>query len=305
MAFSRTVSRILPDGTTRTLHPFHISFKGLEKTVLCKDDEDYDAFVKQMFLCSLRKNVRVIIYVAVSNHGHIAILATDYQTAISYGEEVKRMYSMWYNHRYRKTGILIGADINVQYLDSDWYVRNALAYIPRNALDNGFNVTEYRWSGFQAMFSSRKHDYARSVSSLSKREREQIFHTNMVLRGVTWKIDREGRLIAETCCDCGYLESAFNNDSAFFLKTIGNVNSADMTQKLVDGPRNRQNDGDFLVTVDEICMRWFQVGHVSDLSLDRKIRLLPYVYRTKRTTISQLSRIFGMDREQIKRILER
>ena len=305
MAFERNPLRKLPDGTYCKVFPFHISFMGMEKIILCRDDDDYDAFVKHIFVCAKRKNVIVIIYAVVSNHAHVAILASDLKRAKDFGEEVKRIYSMWFNHKYRKTGVLAQADINVQCLDSDWYVRNALAYIPRNALDNGETITDYPWTGFRAMFLDDDHtrQVGRKVSSLSKREREKIFHTNTPLRDVCWLIDSNEELIPSSACDHAYLEAAFNNSNAFFLATIGSLNSAELTEKLVDTPRQRQTDSDFLLSVNEISTRWFHGKKIDELSLEQKIRLIPFIYRTRKTSIKQLARTFGLERKKIAGIL--
>ena len=76
MAFERICFRTLPDGHVRKVYPYHVSLEGMAKLVLCRDEEDYDVMVKYIFLCARRKNVIVIIYIAMSNHGHATILAT-------------------------------------------------------------------------------------------------------------------------------------------------------------------------------------------------------------------------------------
>ena len=50
-------------------------------------------------------------------------------------------------------------------------------------------------------------------------------------------VDTKERLIPSTICDSAYLEQAFENDQAFFLKIIGAQNPAEMKTKLVDNPR--------------------------------------------------------------------
>lgn len=104
----RIVSRVLPDGTVGNVQPFHICLEGLEQAVLCRDDKDYDAFVKIICVAARRKNVIVVIYVVVSNHSHVTILALSQADADAYGEEVKKMASMWVSGRYgeRKIGRL-------------------------------------------------------------------------------------------------------------------------------------------------------------------------------------------------------
>lgn len=301
----RTFPQELPDGTVRQLHPFHISMEGLETAVLCRDDADYDAMVKILCVAARRKKVLVIIYAVVSNHCHVAILAANQGDADAYGQEIKRMYAMWFRRRYGEEGILRHTDIRAIWLDSDWYVRNALAYIPRNALDNGCPVQDYRWTGYRAMFrQGYERNTGRKVASLTKRERERILHTGDDLSDVRWLLNEREELIPDSFCEHRYLEQAFEQDPAFFLKTIGGQNAAEMQNKLITAPRTIQTDGEFFKLATETSQRWFQ-AEIPSISLERKIRLITYLYRTSRTTVPQLARVFGLPRNQISRILGR
>ena len=64
----------------------------------------------------------------------------------------------------------------------------------------------------------------RRVADMSRREREAVFHTHEDLSGVPWLVNADGGVEPASACDYAYLESAFSNDQAFFLKTIGSVN---------------------------------------------------------------------------------
>lgn len=286
------------------VYPFHVCMKGTESVVLCRDDSDYDAMVKVIAVAAKRKNVIIVIYTVVSTHCHIAVLAASQADAYAFGEEVKRIYSMWFSRKYGEEGILKRVTMSAILLDSDWYVRNALAYIPRNALDNGYNVDGYEWSGYRAMFRRDKGKPGWRVSLLTKRDRERVLHTAMDLRDVAWTLDGNGRLEPRSFCDTEYLEQVFNGDQTFFLKTIGNLNPLEMNEKLVDSPRKRVPDTELLKTVDEICRRWFN-DDLSRISYERKMRLLPYVFRVRRTTPAQLSRVLGLKREEAERAVKR
>ena len=302
----RIVSRVLPDGTIGNVQPFHICLEGLEQAVLCRDDKDYDAFVKIICVAARRKNVIVVIYVVVSNHSHVTILALSQADADAYGEEVKKMASMWVSGRYGERRILRRTDMKAPRLDSDWYVRNTLAYVPRNALDNGCNVNEYRWSGYRAMFRGKVPPGfpgpVRKVGKMTRREHRALFHTGDDLSGVPWLVDADGCLIPESFCDTDYLEQAFNYDQAFFIRTIGTVNVAEMRQRLVDGPRAMRTDGEVLKDAAAEAQRWFGT-ELSALSLLQKTRLIPYFNRTRKTTVRQLARVFGLDRVTVQSIL--
>ena len=305
----RIVSRVLPDGSIRNVQPYHVCMEGLEDAVLCRDDEDYDAFVKIIAVAARRKNVIVVIYAVVSNHCHVTILSQCQADADAYGEEVKRMASMWISRRYGERKILRRTDMKAPLLDSDWYIRNTLAYVPRNALDNGCNVNDYPWSGYRAMFRKEKvksAPYGKGppwrVRDMSRREHRAFFHTGDDLSGVPWLIDAEWRLMPESFCDAEYLEQAFNHDQAYFIRTIGTLNVAEIREKLVDAPRTMRPDSEAFNDAAETARRWFGL-ELPALSRIQKMRLLPYFHRTRKTTVAQLARIFGMKREEVRAIL--
>ena len=303
MAFERICTRELPDGSVRKVYPFHVSLEGMAKIVLCRDDEDYDVMVKYLFICARRKNVIVVIYIAMSNHGHATILATCQEDADAFEQEWLRMYSQYFSKKYRQRKVLRHTSAVALYLDSDWYLRNTLAYVPKNALDAMSRVEDYRWSGYRGMFCQGKTtDGFRLARTLTRREKEACFHTHDSLDGLPWIINIEGELEPASACDHAYLESAFGNDQAFFLKTIGTVNMAEMQQKLVDNPRQRQNDTEMLKTINSISNGWFKCD-ILNLPKEKKVRLLPYVYRSYHTSIAQLARCFSMDPEEVARMV--
>ena len=301
----RIVYRVLPDGQSCRVQPFHVCLKGLENAILCKDDEDYDAMVKVICVCARRMNVIVIIYGAVSNHCHVAVLAKNQPNADSYAQEIKRIYSMHFQKKYKVKGILRRIEIKAISLDTDQHVRNTLAYIPKNAMDNGTSVFEYPWTGFRAMFSDAPVPMdARPVSQLSFREKVSIMHTGDKLTDVGWLLDSQNHLIPSSFCDKEYLEQAYNHDAAFFLRLVGGVNSAQMKHELEEKLYQMQNDSEYYKTVNELCKRWFMT-EIPNLSEAQKIRILPYLYRTTKTTERQLARIVGMTPERISEVLQK
>ena len=94
--------------------------EGLEKVILCRDDDDYDALIKMLCICAWRKNVIIVVYAVVSNHCHAAVLAANQADAHAFGQEVKRVYSMWFSQRYGESGRLQKVDVKAISLDTDW-----------------------------------------------------------------------------------------------------------------------------------------------------------------------------------------
>lgn len=293
----------MPDGSIQKVYPFHISLEGMESALLCRDDEDYDVLQKYFYVCSWVNNVIVISEIEMSNHGHLSVLAASIIQAQRAAEAIKKNHSQYLAFKYNEHKTLIRSDVKVIYLDNDWYLRNALAYIPRNALDTGSTIDGYKWSSYKAMFSpGTAEPYSVPVASLSRREKEALFHTHADLSRVPWKVDKSGLLIPSTACDHKYAEGAFNNDQAFFLRTIGSVNCAEMELKLVTSPRIRRSDTEFRKTSEELSSKWFG-SSLSNISMEQKTRLVPHLYRSYCTSVPQLARCIGLSREEVSAIL--
>lgn len=299
----RIVIRTLPSGEQANVQPYHISMKGLKTAILCRDEEDYGVLVKYIAICSHRKNVIVIIYTAVSNHCHIAVLAKSYVEACEFAEELKRIYAQWIHTKYREKKLLRNVDVQAILLDNDSYVRNALAYIPRNAADNGSPIDTYRWSGYRAMFSGKKTGGI-PVNKYTRREQDRIMHSREDLKDVKWEVDGYGELIPKSFCDVDYLEQVFNHDQAFWLRMVGGVNTAEMEETLVEAPRRILPDSEFYKVVADIVDRWFKTD-IGQLTTEKKKRILPYLWRTRKTTVNQLARVIGLDREEVKRAIKK
>lgn len=299
MAFQRIVNRKLPGGNEVKMYPFHISLEGMESVLLCRDDEDYDHLQKSFYLAAWKTGCRVIAEIAMSNHGHAAVLAPTLEKAQNAGEMIKKRHSQYLSWKYNEKGILNRSDICVKYLDTDWYVRNALAYIPRNTVDTGERIEDYRWSSYRGMFvEGRCPSGMYRVANLSRRERELVFRTHEDLSGVQWILNAAGNIEPASACDYGYMESAFNNDQAFFLKAIGSVNTAEMRQMLVLNGRNRQSDSEMMAAISRLADKWYG-KNVLDLSPEQKAHVIPYVYRSYRTTVPQLARCLRMPRDVV------
>lgn len=298
---NRLVLRELPNGEKKNVLPFHMSMKGLEKTVLCRDDEDYDIMVKYIALCARRKNVIIIIYAVVSNHCHAAVLAARHEDAHCFAQELKRMYSQWFSIKYNEQKVLQRVSVQAVLMENDWHVRNTLAYIPRNALDNGCRIQDYLWTGYRAMFSGID-NRGKRVSLMTRREKESILHTHDCLDKVNWMVDENGHLIPGSFCDNAYLEQVFNNDQVFFLKVIGQVNTAELEEKNVEAPSRMMPDAEFYKTVSDLALNWFGC-ELSNLPMEKRLRMLPYLWRSRKTTVNQLARVLGLDRDIVRKAL--
>lgn len=300
------VKRILPDGTAATVSLFHVSMEGLEKSLICRDEEDYDVMVKNIFLCAKRGNVIVVIYAVVSNHAHVAILATGLDCAQKYANSLKKVQSMWIRRKYGDIGILLGKEADISPVDTIDYARNVLAYIPRNALDNGaLNIEQYKWTGYRAFFCKGKiSSNTKQVSLLSTRECESIMHTGTDLSDVPWLMNDSGEIEPASACDWQYLETIYGHSQSFFLKKIGSVNTVEMVYRHEIEHRDKLSDSDFLTIANQYAREWFHM-EMSQMTTRQKAKFLQYLDKKLNVSVPQVSRCMNMARETVAQILGR
>lgn len=55
MKFERCPLVELYDGVITKMYPFHVSMEGMENKILCREDEDYDTFVKVLAITAHKK----------------------------------------------------------------------------------------------------------------------------------------------------------------------------------------------------------------------------------------------------------
>lgn len=303
MAFQRVVERVLPDGTVAKVYPFHVCLEGTESVLLCRDDEDYDHLEKSFYLGALDANALVVSEIVLSTHGLCAVLAVNWEGAEAVGQFVKKRHSQFLAKKYEQRQVMARTRISVQYLDTDEFVRNALAYMPRNVVDLGFSFKDYPWSSFRGIFAdSDRPPGFRAVSSLTHREKEVLFRTHKDLSGVAWLVDEKGRIVPTSAYDCAYAESAFGNDQAYFLRKIAEVEPGEMYQKLVLNNHVWQRDAKFIVCVADVAARWFK-KEVPALTPDEYAKLIIYLFRSYYTSVAQLARCLQLRPEDVRRVL--
>lgn len=300
------VERVLPDGKVSRVKLYHVSLEGLESALICRDEEDYDFMVKNIFLRSLQTNVIVVIYGVVSNHAHVALLAESKQTAEMYANQLKKVLSMWLHRKYGEENILLGKKADVSPVTTIQYARNVLAYIPRNALDNGaVNIESYKWTGYRGMFcSGQARCHTRKVSEMSTRNVERIMHTGANLSEVKWRLNDQDEIEPASACDWQFLEMVFRHNQAFFLSKIGSVNVSEINYLQSIEKSAKMTDSDFMKKVDELSLQWFQKT-VDELSSLQKAKFLNYLEKKIRLSLPQVARCLKMKRVDVARILGR
>ena len=64
-----------------------------------------------------------------------------------------------------------------------------------------------------------------------------------------------------------------------------------------------QSDTELYKIVEEMSQRWFKQS-LAQLSMDMRVRMIPYIYHSNKTTAAQLARVLGLPREQVEGLIK-
>ncbi|MEO8637705.1 MAG: transposase [Candidatus Taylorbacteria bacterium] len=133
---------------------YHLYNRGVDKRIIYLDKNDKKRFVRLLFLCngsqSLvykdigntplsstnvgEKLVAIGAYCLMPNHFHILVREIKEGGIVKFMSKLKTSYSMYFNKKYARTGILFEGEFQSSHLDSDEYLKYIFSYIHLNPL---------------------------------------------------------------------------------------------------------------------------------------------------------------------------
>lgn len=167
---------------------YHIYSRGVDKRSIFLDSEDQKRFVRLLYLSNGNKPivyrairnsplgqidvgdklVAIGAYCLMSNHFHLLIKEVIEGGIVKFMSKLLTSYSMYFNKKYKRSGVLFGSEFKSTHLDSDEYLKYIYSYIHLNPVkiidpkwkENGIsNLGEVENFLDKYIFSSYK-DYA-------------------------------------------------------------------------------------------------------------------------------------------------
>ncbi len=130
---------------------YHVYNRGNSKQKIFQDKEDYDYFLKLLFIANgeekfkfhfLEGNVYqtkrgnqivgIGAYVLMPNHFHILITELEDGGISKFLHKISSSYSHYYNKKYERTGTLFEGKFKSEYVDNDRYLKYLFSYIHLN-----------------------------------------------------------------------------------------------------------------------------------------------------------------------------
>lgn len=127
---------------------YHIYNRGVEKRKIFLDREDYLHFLKLLYICNSNKSITlrdigkyfdrgknitdIGAYCLMPNHFHVLCKEKAKNGISVFMKKLSTAYAMYFNKKYRRTGVLFQGRFKSGYVNTDRYLKYLYAYIHLN-----------------------------------------------------------------------------------------------------------------------------------------------------------------------------
>jgi len=147
---------------------YHVTIRGNERKPLFKTDTDRERFIKILAESVERYDVRLYLYTLMLNHAHF-VLETPRANLSRFMQRFQTAYTVYYNHRHRRSGHLIQGRFGASIVDEDRYILKLSRYIHLNPVfiranksksiaDRTAILREYQWSSYRGYIGKTKRE---------------------------------------------------------------------------------------------------------------------------------------------------
>ncbi|MDD3506603.1 MAG: transposase [Sulfurimonas sp.] len=159
---------------------YHIINRGVAKTNIYLNDEDYQKFLEIIQDASTEYGFEIYSFCLMSNHYHL-LLQTKYENLSSLLQKINSRYSIYFNNKYKRVGPLWQGRFKSWYVFDESYLKALVKYIELNPIKANItqNIGEYKWamSGINIDFEMLNYELVDNVDfvdNLSQEEQKKI-----------------------------------------------------------------------------------------------------------------------------------
>lgn len=284
---------------------YHVCTEGLESDVIMRDDEDFIVARNYIALSAWKTKVFIVAFCLMSNHVHVLVASKNRSQALNFIRHFKQIYSTYLYNKYGRNNALKGQAESIALISDIKYLRNCIAYILRNPVSAKVcrKLDEYRWSSYGAYFTSDPDSQKMPVTSLKGRARKKILKTRMNIDECQYCVDQDGNITVNSFVRSDLVHLAFNRSAKLFLYHLGCCNDAQMEYEFVHRPMVQSSDQDLLSALEVVIAQRFKGKDIALLTTSEKTSMLKYLFFNYKSTIPQLSRVLGLPRELVRKVL--
>ncbi|CAM8664798.1 COG1943 Transposase and inactivated derivatives [Comamonadaceae bacterium] len=128
-------------------HLHHVLQRGAHGQAVCRDTEDFDAFLSALYSAAEANHVAVHGYVVLADHFHLLVTPTSAEGLPGLMQALGRSYVRYFNSKYERRGTLWEGRFKSAVLQPR-YLLPVLTYFDTHALRHGEGAVpaDYAWS---------------------------------------------------------------------------------------------------------------------------------------------------------------
>ena len=284
---------------------YHVCTEGLETDVIIRAEEDYIVARNYLALSAWKARVFIVAFCLMSNHMHVLLGSKNRMLALAFVRHFKQIYSTYLHNKYGQNDALKGLPECISMITDIKYLRNCIAYILRNPVCAKIcrKLDEYPWSSYGVYFTEHSNSDAPMITSLKGRMRRKVLKTRMNIDGCPYRIDENGNILMDSFVRSDIVHRTFNRSGKLFLYYLGCCNDAQMEYEFASRPLVQSTDNDLLLAVDGIISHRFREKEIAMLTTGEKCSMLKHLFFNYKATIPQLSRVMGLPRTLVRKVL--
>ena len=130
---------------------YHVTTRGVDKSIIFKDDADRIRFLKRLRESSEKHAVEIHAWCLMDNHVHLLLRCSSANSLASFMRDMISKYAEYFNNRHDRVGALVQGRFWSAPIKSDEQLLSTVRYIHRNPEEAGMCPADaYRWSSYQS-----------------------------------------------------------------------------------------------------------------------------------------------------------
>lgn len=279
---------------------YHFSSSHQETRRIFRSRKDFIFGVNTLALLLPGSDVQLIAYCLMDNHIHILLIG-EYDKCLKYYDRVVHRLAIMVGKEYGVSGILKRDEVDIVPVMNDMQLKNEICYIHRNPYKARIaSPLSYPWSSADVYFPLSK-PAGSKIREIGARRVKNLFRTHETIPDNYEHI--EGKI----------LNSSFVSSDKAMMKFISSVEYFDLLRKYSLEAEVEEShgihetytfsDAEIQERITTVCRNEFHADSHKALNRKELLRLARIASARYGAGLAQLSRLLGVDKDTLGRIL--
>ncbi len=279
---------------------YHFSSSHQETRLLFRSKKDFIIGVNTLALLLPGSGIKIIAYCLMDNHIHI-LLSGRLDDCLNYYDRIVHRLAQMLGAKYGFTGVLKKEDLDIVAVMSDAQLKREICYIHRNPYKARIASPDaYPWSSADVYFKTSQPS-GELVRNLNIEKRRELFQTKMRVPDTYEYLD--GRILNTSFVSYSEASARFTSSVEYFDLLRKYSLEAEIEEQHGIHETVKFSDAELQERIMSICVNEFHVKAISGLDRKDLLRLARIVALRFGAGQAQLSRLLGVEKEMLERIL--